>query len=480
MDTHRLALLDERLYHADGQILDEVYVYGSFLQSKMYGAGVICTDCHDPHSLQLHADGNDVCARCHLPAIFDTPSHHHHEPDSAGAMCVECHAPERTYMIVDPRRDHSFRIPRPDLSVKMGTPNACIGCHADASAEWAAETVAEWLGPGRSPEPHYGEALHAGREGLPEAGVSLARLIEDSEAPGIARATALSLIPPYAGAGTLQTLSEALRDGDPLVRASAAQVFESIDPRQRLAPLLPLLDDPVLAVRMASVRALAAVPPEQITDGRRGRFQLVIDEYRQVQMAIAERPESHLNLGWLHAQLGQPEEAERAYRTALRLDPSFVPVLVNLSDLYRSQGRDREGEELLRRGLALAPDDGSIHHALGLLLVRQSRLSAALDELGKAVELSPGEPRYAYVYGVALNDTGRPDQALSVLSAAHKRHPGNRDLLFALASISRDRGDLPAAIEHARTLVTISPGDPGPLQFLGQLQAEADGSANRP
>ena len=73
---------------------------------------------------------------------LDTPQHHFHQPGSAGAECKSCHMIERVYMGIDARRDHSFRIPRPDLSVLLGTPNACNDCHQDKSAEWAAAEVA--------------------------------------------------------------------------------------------------------------------------------------------------------------------------------------------------------------------------------------------------------------------------------------------------------------------------------------------------
>ena len=137
LDGYLPALLEPGLYHADGQIDGEVYEYGSFLQSRMHAAGVTCSNCHDPHSAKLRAEGNGLCAQCHLPARFDAREHHHHEPGSAGAQCVNCHMPTKTYMVVDARRDHSIRVPRPDLSISLGTPNACSQCHGDRPARWA-------------------------------------------------------------------------------------------------------------------------------------------------------------------------------------------------------------------------------------------------------------------------------------------------------------------------------------------------------
>jgi len=146
LDTHTLSLLDDILYFPDGQIRGEVYVYGSFLQSRMYQAGVSCTDCHEPHSgrLRTGSNPNDICATCHLPTRFADSDHHKHQVESVG--CVDCHMPSRDYMVVDGRRDHSFRIPRPDLTVATDSPNACNGCHTDETADWAAAAAENWFG----------------------------------------------------------------------------------------------------------------------------------------------------------------------------------------------------------------------------------------------------------------------------------------------------------------------------------------------
>src|ERR1700712_25569 len=163
LDSYLPALLEPELYHPDGQIDGEVFEYGSFVQSRMYRAGVTCSNCHEPHSASLRAEGNGLCAQCHMPSKFDVPAHHHHEANSTGAQCVNCHMSTKTYMIVDDRRDHSFRVPRPDLSVSMDTPNACTQCHRDRAAVWAANSLADWYPKGRQTRPHYGTALHAGR-----------------------------------------------------------------------------------------------------------------------------------------------------------------------------------------------------------------------------------------------------------------------------------------------------------------------------
>ena len=212
LDTALPALLEPGLYHADGQIDGEVFEYDSFLQSSMHKAGVVCSNCHEPHAAKLRAEGNALCAQCHLPEKFDVTAHHKHSPGSAGAQCVNCHMPTKTYMVVHDRRDHSIRVPRPDLSVSIGTPNACNQCHTDRSAEWAAKAVATWYPNGRQTKPHYGTALHAGRTGAIDAERQLDLLILDKSQPAIARASALLLLPRYASAASGPAIKSAIAD----------------------------------------------------------------------------------------------------------------------------------------------------------------------------------------------------------------------------------------------------------------------------
>jgi Flp pilus assembly protein TadD len=471
LDTYVPALLVEDLYFADGQIQGEVYEYGSFVQSKMYRAGVTCRNCHEPHGLALRAPGNGVCAECHLPSKYDTRAHHFHRSGSKGAACVGCHMPVTTYMIVDPRHDHSLRVPRPDLSVSLGTPNACNKCHADRDAVWARDQVRKWYGHDAHGYQAFAPALHAGRTGSAEAEPALRTLIRDDAQPPIARATALALLPPYLSPQSIATLQTGLADRDPLVRRAALGALEVLPPAQRLPLAAPLLADPVRAVRIEAARQLATVPAQVAGAEVRARIERGLEEFVAAQRVDADRPESHTNLCTLYGELGQLTAAESECRTAMRLQPRYTPAYVNLADFYRTQGRDPDGEKLLREGLARAPDDATLHHTLGLSLVRQKRLHEALVELERAVQLRPSDARFSYVLGIGQNSAGNTSRALEVLRAAHALHPTDRDLLLALATVSRDSGDTDAARTYARQLVTLAPNDPSARQLLQQLEA---------
>jgi predicted CXXCH cytochrome family protein len=468
LEAFRPALLDAPLYHADGQILDEVYEYGSFLQSPMYAAGVTCTDCHDPHSGQLRATGNGLCAGCHSPNAYDTSEHHRHTAGETGSLCVDCHMAERTYMVIDGRRDHSFRVPRPDLSLLLGVPNACNSCHEDRSVEWAASRVSEWFPAGRSGTFHYGQALHAGRAWTADRHSLLTRVIAEPEMPPIVRATAISLLAVQMDDSDIELISRGVSDAAPVVQLAAIEALQSVPVSLRVDLAQRFLSDSAAALQMVAGRVLLPAR-DALSVARRADLDAALAAYTAAQRFNADRAESLLNLGNLEVERGAFAAAEATYRLALQRQPRFAPTYVNLADLYRQQGREGEAEEMLRRGIELEPSDPSLKHALGLSLVRSRRLDEALEMLGEASEHGTAEPLYAYVYGVALHSSGARDAGLEELESVAERFPGYAPVLFALATMHRDAGDIETAREHARRLLEISPGDTAARALAAEL-----------
>jgi Flp pilus assembly protein TadD len=428
MDTHLPALLTADLYHDDGQIAGEVYEYGSFLQSRMARAGVTCSDCHDPHALGLRVPGNGMCLQCHLPDQYDSPRHHFHPAGSAGASCVECHMPARVYLGVDPRRDHSFRVPRPDLSVRLGTPNACTGCHTDKNATWAAAEIRSWYGHDPAGYQHYAEALHAARTTAVDAEERLVALLQDADQPAIARATAAAELARWLSPAAVGALAAAAGDADPLVRMGALEALEPLPLEQRWLLLGRCVADSVRAVRTLAAGVLAGTAPESLSPTDRAAFEHAAAEYVAAQELNSDQPGPLVNLGNFYTAHGDAERAEPLYRAALELDPDWVPAAVNLADLLRGEGRDAEGEQVLRASLARHPETAALHHSLGLLQVRAKKMPEALESLRQATELAPNETRFAYVYAVALHEVGRTREALAVVEKCLERAPGDRPL----------------------------------------------------
>lgn len=452
-DDYRVALLDDELYYSDGQIKGEVYEYGSFVQSKMFVAGVTCSDCHDPHSQRLRAPDDGLCLQCHDPH-YATQKHHFHPDATPGARCVGCHMPATTYMVVDDRRDHSLRVPRPDLSVKLGVPNACNGCHRDRDATWAANTVVSWYGRTPAGLQQFAEALDAGNRGAPGAEGMLAKLASDQTQPAIARASALARVRRFTPEAFAAT-RDGLADPSPLVRRASVEALATLDPRMRAALLAPLLDDPVRSVRIEAASALTGVAPDLIPLGLHRARDRARADFIATQELNSDRPQGHLALATLYAAEQDFARAEASLQRALAIDPGFVPAAVNLADIYRVLGRDDEAERSLRVAIERAPQDPALLHALGLALVRGRGLQDALVPLGAAARLGRDNARLGYVYAVALHDAGKRQDALRELEVVLARHPYDRDSLAAIIAFLREAGQDRAAATFVSRLEAL-------------------------
>jgi predicted CXXCH cytochrome family protein len=436
----------------------------------MFAAGVTCSDCHDPHNANLRLPGDGVCVQCHSTEKYTALVHHRHEAVNPPLGCASCHMPTRTYMVVDRRHDHSFRIPRPDLSVKLGTPNACNDCHTDKTPEWAASAIETWHGPNREGFQTYAEAFREAWSGRADAAALLGAVAANANVPAFARASALTELASFVSPSNIKLAQTGLSDADPMVRIGALNMLENL-PASQIWPLVsPLLSDSNRGVRIRAVGLLAAVPTASQPLADRGPFDRAAAEFIAAQRLNADRPEARSALGTFYAQRGLQAEAEMEYRAALRLSPQYAPAAANLADFYRALGREVDGENVLRVALAASPRDAGLHHALGLTLVRLKRNDEPLAELRRAAELDPDVARYAYVYAVALHSAGRVGDAMIALKESLSRHPDDRDTLLALIAFSRDAGDLATALEYAERLAGIVPSDVSLTALIDNLR----------
>lgn len=448
LDQFLPSLLDDPLYFPDGQIRDEVYVWGSFLQSRMYAAGVSCLDCHDSHSMKLKVQGNGLCTQCHASEVFDTPDHHHHTPDAVGSQCVDCHMSARTYMVVDPRRDHSFKVPRPDMALRTGSPDPCTSCHLDRKPAWAAEVIARWF-PERKPRDSYAVTIHQARQGDPAAREGLVRLIGDDRQPEIVRATALSLVPRVVDPALARLAAGVLVSDKPLMRIGAIRGLAMLPVADRQPYVAPLLDDPLRAVRVEAARSLLDAPGIDLT-GRAFVELMAADE------GSSWRGEGRVNLARHYLVRHDYDAMEAEYRQAIRIDPGFAPARINLAEFLHQTGRQDESHALLMAAAeATGPVDPEIHHALGLSFVRQGDLATALEHLKIATEAAPRNARYAYVYLVALNSSGAA--VFGQLKDAIAAHPYDENLLRFGLSVAMKTGDRDYARDVTDRLQAINP-----------------------
>jgi tetratricopeptide (TPR) repeat protein len=456
------SLLAEGLYHADGQILEEDYVWGSFVQSKMYANGVRCDDCHDVHSTKLHQEGNAVCLQCDLGDTYDTYYHHFHQhvvkgEPSDGALCVKCHMPEQPFMVIDYRADHSLRVPRPDLSLELGTPNACSssGCHDDQTVEWAAEHFTEWYG--RSRKPHFGTVMAAARDHDPEAEDSLHGILESTLYPVIVRATALNALQGYPGERTDGAMRRALVDDEALIRLTAVDAIAEQSPEALVEDLGPMLFDPVRTVRIRTAARLAGVGREYMKAHLREALDKELAEHivsleRNLDFAAAGT-----NLANLYVSQRDYAQAEHYYRMALDVDDLFFPAKLNLAILFGQRGNNDEAELLLREVLDDYPEEHDAAYSLALLLVGMGRVEESLPYLAQAAEGMPWHSRVQYNHGLLLAQLSRDKEAETAFYSALNLEPASFDYLYALIDFYYKRGQFDKALVLAERMIEAHP-----------------------
>lgn len=460
MDHHRPALLTDPLYWPTGEQRDEVYVWNNFHASKMYQKGVVCQDCHDPHSSQLYALDNTLCLRCHSPAKFDVPSHSFHKKGSEGSSCANCHMPYTTYMVVDERRDHSFRIPRPDISESTGSPNACIQCHDGKSNAWAMQAMDSWYGKQWRTRESWAIPFDQAAKGNSASAVDLIRWTEKKNTPDMVRATAVSLMARSVRSEMIQMAPALLADSSALVRAEAMRMLESLPVAERWRLVSPLLSDPVKTVRLEAAHILADMPLDQVKGQDAQRLNKAIAEYENALIPQTDFPTNASQLGMFYLRLGRREEAQLWLNRAIELDSLFGPAYVNLADYYRREGNEDAAQAILTQGIRCVPDNGGLFYARALGRVRMGDVENALTDLRTAMKLEPENNQFAYVYAIALHDKVSVRAGVAVLKSAIQRQPKNGDLLRVMVGWQLELQDFQEAKRYMNDYRTLHPNDP--------------------
>lgn len=461
-------------YFADGQIKGEVYVYGSFLQSKMHANAVKCTDCHNPHTLKLKEPltENKLCMSCHEPE-YNSPEHHFHEMNTEASQCVNCHMTGRTYMGIDYRRDHSFRVPRPDQSAQFGTPNACNDCHTDQSAEWAARAVEDWFGD--RPQHFTDILLEADTASSDNIRVrtQLKDLIADTSQPDIIRATAIWYSGHFPNSGSTDLIRESLESESALVRNSAAKAVQNLPQEMRTLVLRKSLTDSLKAVRMSSIQNLASFTAEGFGVAYQDHFRDALQEYKNYLEVNRYFPQGEMNRGQFYEQQGDTEKAIQAYRSALERDSKFNPARINLAFIYNGQGQNDQAEELLRTVIEQEPENGQAYYSLALLLSEEERLEEAVDYFQRASELIPQQSRVFYNLAIANQTLERPEAAENAYLDAIELEPNNGDFRYGLLTLYMQQEQYGKAEEQARLLQEIYPNNARIQQILQVIERES-------
>jgi len=442
-DAFQISPATEPLYHIDGQIREEVFVMGSFMQSRMHDEGVTCSNCHEPHSLELLAEPNQLCAQCHMPRVYDTPEHHFHPIESAGALCVDCHMPATNFMVIDPRRDHSIRVPRPDLSLELGTPNACSACHVDENLEWAAQAFSEWW---PDIERHYAETLYEAGQGDPASLSRLFSILAEPDTNASTRFTVLQQVSQSDSPNAYNAIRRYTQSESVIERQAAISALSAFPTEQTAGNLLPLLGDDLLSVRIAAINQLAAIDLQQLSSAEHIDWQNALAEAQQVLLQHQDSPGLALQLSNLYSNIGDSESALKYVAQALVIAPGWPPALINQAALYSGIDDEDAARASLRRAISAYPDVGDPYFSLGLSQIRTGERDAALLNLERAADLSPENGHYGYVYGIALYESGATNLGIEQILSSYASAPSSIYIGVAAASYQIQLGQ----IEQAR------------------------------
>lgn len=449
VDDNRLEWIRAPFYHANGSINEEVFVAGSFMQSKMQHAGVTCSNCHNAHTGKVKIQGNGLCLQCHQAETFNTPEHHHHTPQTDGAMCVNCHMPEKTYMGVDDRRDHSFLIPDLSFNNAASEPQSCLACHDKTDKHWREASHKLW---GSNSKVNEWKVAREHVQSLAPQGLDEAiAFIQNPGHSYLRRASLLAALSQYRSQEGVDIALANLENDNALLRRAAVESLNILSPRARWQVLSQKLDEPSKSVRFEMARTLVE-SVGQLSRSDKAKLMPLLGEYRDMLALNADSPITQLALGNLASNLGDLAVAEQAYLTAYKIEPSYIPVLIQISEFYRQQGQDEKGAGYLSKALKVEPNNAQANHALGLFKIRQKQYGQALANLKISAHSDEALPSFAYIYAVALDHQSQTNLAISELEQAHQRWPADTDVLSALISYLNKTGQTDKAQQYQSML----------------------------
>ena len=444
-------------YYADGQANDEDFNYTSFAQSKMFRQGVKCSSCHEPHSAKMLFPGNQLCLQCHVKT-YDAPAHTFHPAGSAGAECKNCHMPGKFYMGNDFRYDHTFRVPRPDLSVKYGTPNACVNCHKEKTNQWAADAVVKWYGPAR--KYHFAEDLIPGSRLDENSEAHLVRLLKDTSVPDIVKAASANYLGNIQSSGSLNALLYCLNQRDAHLRYRALKSLTSFPPDQWINAVGPLLQDSIRAIRIAAADLLVSLPANQIPTAYYDAYtkaKAELDGYLLYQSDFAM---GKVMLGDYYLKQSNYYTAIKFYQQGLQKDSALNYARMNLSVAYNLSQQNDQARQVLEDAVRIDPKSERAWFNLALLYNEMNDKSGAEKALAKAVELKSINPRVYYNYALLLQQQGKNRQAIVMYQQGLSIAPDDEQMNYALALLFLQTRQDDKAREPASRLKKYFPDKP--------------------
>ena len=464
----------ERLYYADGQIKDEDYVWASLRTSNMGHKGVQCNDCHDPHTnqLKLPVHNNQLCMSCHAGGtngrvsgaiIIDPLNHSHHGAESTGNSCVECHMTHTTFMGRDPRRDHGFHVPDPQMTKEHGIPNACNKCHTDQDADWAIKWTREWYGnkmdaPERLRQRARTRAIATAYNGDPNSIEALLTAFDNEENP-YWQASLLKIMQPWA---TDERVQYHARNGanhkDSIVRSVACQLMEFSTGNEPW--LKPMLKDPVKEVRLAAAWSHRAQLEKESTS---------MKELKDSVLFSADQPPGAVRMMQMAFETGNYTEAEAWVTRAISLDKTSAGTYEYYAVLLGQMKRPKEALTQLEKASELDPENARYPYLMALTYGELEQKDKVEKLLRKSLKLNENNDRAWYNLGLLLAEQEKLDEAIKNIQISEQINPQNPAYPYARATLHLRKGDKSAAFEACRTALGIDRNYQAAIDLLGRI-----------
>ena len=375
--------------------------------------------------------------------------------------------PSKLYMGNDLRYDHIFRAPRPDLSVKYGTPNACNNCHKNKPPQWAADAIVKWYGPSR--KYHFAEDLIPGSKVDQHSEAHLIKLLGDTSVPNIIKATSTYYLGSILSQNSLQALLKSLSNYDAQTRYRALRSLSNFPPPNWLDAAGLLLSDKVRAVRIAAADLFTTIPLQEIPAQYSTAFSAARNELQNYLHYQADFSVGNLMIADHYLQQKDYYNAEKFYLRGLKKDSTMNYARLNLSTTYNLLGKNNEALKVLEDAAKIDPENDRVYYNLALLNDEMNNKAAAEKHFARAVELKSNNPRLYYNYGLLLNQNKKNKEAEAILLKGIAIAPSSPELYYALSFVYLQTDNTAKARETGMKLKQLDPNNPEYLQLFKNL-----------
>ena len=359
-------------------------------------------------------------------------------------------------MGADFRRDHSIRIPRPDVGQKTGSPDACTGCHTDKTTDWAMENLITWY-PDFNDSTHYGELFLAAENGDYSAISGLVKLTNDTGTADMVKAASIEHLASIANTEGQLIIERHLNDTVALIRLAATRNYFDQDAISFVEKLSPALSDPLLAIRIEAAQQFMSIDYIEPAPAYLSAFAVAEKEYLSFQKRTAYFASSRYNLGVYYTKQNKVKEAINEFKTALRIDNQYFPAMINLAILYSKTGDNEKAEQWLGITLKADPENRDALRYMGLLKAEQNKLKEAIFYLEKAVAADAGNARLYYNLGIIYQQSNEWEKAEKAFVSALQLYPDNYDFLYGLGYFYLQSENYSMAEKVAGNLIELYP-----------------------